>query len=175
MTTSASLNNAATAMPGLGTSYAINGQTEVQANSFDSSAFTLGTFQTLVTTLTAAQVLAMYATPVQLIAAPGAGKSIQILGCLIRVTPTATQFASGGVVAPQYTNTNHGGGTLITNTLAAAVVNGASAVDTSLGLVAAGAANLTVPQNTGVFLSNATGAFTTGTGTVTVILQYAVN
>ncbi len=172
MTASASSNNLGTVLPNAGGSFAI-AESEIQAAQIGTTVTKPVFLQYVAVTLTAAQVLAMYATPVQLIPAPATGSSIVVSDCMIRVTAGATQFASGGVVAPQYANTVHGGGTLITSTLAASVVNAATSADTQLGLVAA-AADLTIPQATGVFLSNPTGAFTTGNGTLTVFLWYRV-
>lgn len=170
MTTSASTNNCAQNHSGFGTSYAVNGQTEIQANSIDQGALTPATLQMVAVTLTAAQINGMYAAPVQLIAGT-TSKSIIVDYVMIRTNPTATAFASGGVVAPQLGNTVHGGGTLLSTTLPAATIISGTASDTLLG---ATAANITLSQGTGVFLSNATGAFTTGTGTITVFVYYSV-
>lgn len=126
-------------------------------------------------TLTAAQIIGMYAAPQLIIPAPPTGYAINPIQTVIEVDPTATQFTGGGVVAPQIGNTVHGGGTLFTTTLAAAVVNGASTVVTQL---AGTGANVTLVKSTGsnatagLYLSNATGAFATGTGTLTVYLIY---
>lgn len=172
MAASLNPNALATVMPGAGTSFAIQEQ-EIGAAQIGSSAAKPSFLQVLDVTLTAAQVLAMYAAPIQLIAAPAAGTSIFVAECMIRVLPTATQFAAGGVVAPQYANTVHGGGTLATSTVAAATINGATQVDTQCAPVGQ-ATGLAVPTATGLFISNATAAFTTGTGTVRVVIWYQI-
>lgn len=122
-------------------------------------------------TVNTAGVTGMFAAPFQLIAAPGAGKSIVVHRSMIRVIAGGTQFASGGVVAPQIGATVHGGGTLVSTTLPAATVNAASSSDTELDDTGA---NITLTQNTGVFLSNATGAFTTGNGSLVVFIWYSI-
>lgn len=167
---SSSPNNASTAHPGFGASYAINGASEIQANTVGPDSLTPSTLQLSIITLTAAQINGMFAAPVQLIAGV-TGKSIIVDYVMIRTNPTATAFASGGVVAPQIGNTVHGAGTLVSTTLAASVIISGTPTDTLLG---ATAANITLSQGTGVFLSNATGAFTTGTGTITVFVYYSV-
>ena len=62
--------------------------------------------------LTAAQFNGMYATPVSVIAAPGANKAIVVDLVLLNMTYGSAQFASGGVVGLQYGNSAHlaGGG-----------------------------------------------------------------
>src|SRR5258708_19210866 len=52
--------------------------------------------------LSAAQILAMFATPVTIVAAPAAGKGLIVTYLALIMTPTATQFASGAAVTFQY-------------------------------------------------------------------------
>lgn len=127
------------------------------------------------TALTAAQILGMYAAPVQLVAAPGAGNLILLDKMVINVVYGTTQFAAGGVVAPQYDSTVHGAGTAASSTtIAAATINGiaANSIVGVTGLLAVTASAALV--NTGLFLSNATGAFTTGDSTAVVDVWYRV-
>src|SRR5882724_8731465 len=60
--------------------------------------------------LTAAQIIAMSATPVQLVPAQGAGKSIVVTRLAVRITRTSTAFTGGGNTIVQYGNTATGGG-----------------------------------------------------------------
>ena len=121
--------------------------------------------------LTAAQILGMFATPVNLIAAPGAGKVILVDKILFEVIRTATVFANGGAVSFVYSG---GAVTPVTGTVAAAIVNGgAGIVQQQLG-PAVLAAGTVVPVNTGVDITNATGAFTAGTGTAKAIISYKI-
>lgn len=171
MVASASQNNAGTAHPNFGGCYAI-AETEVQAGVLGSSVMKPGFLQLAEILVPAASVLGMYAAPFQLIAAPGATSAILVHKCSIEVISTGfTQFAAGGVVAPQIDSTVHGAGTLYTTTLPAATVNAATTSLTQLGDTAA---NITLVANKGVFLSNATQAFTTGTGSLMVKVWYSV-
>lgn len=122
--------------------------------------------------ISAANILAMNGAPVVLLAAPGAGRLIVPYNINFNMIPTATQFASGGVVTFPY----HGTGTAShTGSIAAAVVNSASASITFLGaLAAAGGTTVTADTNLGIDITNATGAFTTGTGTAVVWINYAI-
>lgn len=130
---------------------------------------------TATVTLTAAQVLGMYATPVQLVAAPGSGKLILIDSILWDIAFVSAQYAAGGAIQAQYGNTIHGAGSPASASIAAATLNGVSAS----GFLAngSGSATLNAPatvENTAVFLSNATAAFTTGDSTVNLYVRYRV-
>lgn len=123
--------------------------------------------------LTAAQFNGMYATPVQLVAAPGAGKLVVVDKVLLNQTFVSAAYAAGGVVAPQYDSTVHGGGTLASSaSIAAATIQGivSNSIVGLTGLIAVTASAALI--NKGIFLSNATGAFTTGDGTWTVDIWY---
>lgn len=123
--------------------------------------------------LSSAQILGMYVTPVQVTTPAVAGKSILPLYWLLRMVRSATAYASGGNVQIQYGNTGSGGGTAQGNTLSSSVITGgAGTVDTFVPALAA--TNITTTQNSNIFVTNATGAFTTGTGTATLVLWYAL-
>lgn len=115
--------------------------------------------------LTAAQINGMAATPVEIIPAV-AGKAVILDSFVFDLTGTATQFAGGGVVNLQYKNTATGAGTTLHADIAATVVTGATGrVITQRipkDLSATATADIT---GIGVFISNKTAAFTTGTGT----------
>jgi hypothetical protein len=121
------------------------------------------------TTLSSAQILALNATPVTIVPAPGASKAIVVESIAFKMIASATAYASGGVVTFQYA-----GGAVVTSaaSLAAALVTaGAGTVSTSLiGLATA----LTNTANTAITITNATGAFTTGTGTAVVTTRFHI-
>ena len=124
--------------------------------------------------LTAAQINGMYAAPVLLLAAPGSGKAIAVNKVIFKITRTATAFANGGAAIVQYGNTVNGGGTqALDSTLAATVFTGAAGTSYSTrnGAVIS---DSTALGNLGIYISNATGAFDTGTGTATVDIWYSV-
>ena len=127
--------------------------------------------------ITAAEFNGMYAAPKLLIAAPGANKLIVVKQMALVMTYGAAAFASGGVVAAQYDSTVHGGGVLATNTEAAADF-AATASTTYLfegtNGNTVGALPFSTTVNKGLYLSNATGAFTTGDSTFVAKIWYSV-
>jgi len=136
---------------------------------------TTGTVATVSVTLNTSQVTGMFATPVQLIATPGAGKLILVQEASVYTASTGnTAYASGGVAIIQYDNTANGAGTnAMATTIAAANIT--TATSKVLAGVLPSTTALSGVTNKGVFLSNQTGAFTNGTGTnVTVFLTYQV-
>lgn len=133
------------------------------------------TEQHVQTSLTAANINGMYATPVQIVAAPGSGKTIVVTRVSVRITRTATAFANGGVGILQYGNTANGAGTnSVDSTLAATFFTGASGASESFRNGAILTDQGTALQNLGLFISNQTAAFTTGTGTATVDVWYHI-
>lgn len=151
---------------GIGTWYAESGS---------SGGAGAGALITAQVALTSANILAMYATPVQIVAAPGAGKILVADTIVTEWVPTATQYAAGGAVIFQYDSTINGAGVNTCNTtIAAAIVNAATEDTTILrgsGTVAAAASGF---LNKGLFISNASGAFTTGTGVARITISYRV-
>lgn len=127
---------------------------------------------TKVVSLTAAQILGMYAAPVEVIPAIS-GKSIYLLGFNFDLTGTATQFANGGVVNLQYKNTANGAGTTLHADIAATVVTGATGLVHTYRIPSVQSAVATADiVGQGVFISNKTAAFITGTGTATLNVRY---
>lgn len=123
--------------------------------------------------LTAAQWNGMYAAPVALIAAPGANKMIIVDKLSLAMTFVSAQYAAGGAVAAQYENTVHGAGVAATATIAAATINGLAA-STVENLAGAASIVYAAAVNQGLYLSNATGAFTTGDSTWVVTVNYHI-
>jgi len=127
--------------------------------------------------ITAAQFNGMAAAPVQLVAAQGANTLIVIEQMQLVMTFVSAQYASGGIVAAQYDSTATGLGVKATNTEQAADFTGAAASTTFLfnGTSGNGSqAAFTTSVNKGVFLSNQTGAFTTGDSTFIAKVYYRV-
>jgi hypothetical protein len=116
--------------------------------------------------VTAAQVLAMFATPLTVLKAPGMNKILLVDAIMVQVAPGSAAFAAGGVVSFIY----HGGAVApVGATLTAATVNGAASYNL---LQAAAGAVLLPPANTGLDITNITGAFTTGNGTLILTIWY---
>lgn len=133
----------------------------------------LGGVQMLTKTvnITSANILAMFATPVTVLAAPPAGYALIVHNILFIITRTATAYANGGVVTFVYT----GGAVAVHagSVTAATITGGAGTVLNQLG-PAVGANGSIVPTATGVDVTNATAAFITGTGTAKVTFVYSI-
>ena len=123
--------------------------------------------------VTAAEFNGMYAAPKLLIAAPGANNLIIVDQMELVMTYVSANYAAGGVVAAQYDNTVHGAGVLATNSEAAADFQAAASTTFKFngGVVLA---PFTTSVNKGLYLSNQTGAFTTGDSTFVVKIHYRI-
>lgn len=125
--------------------------------------------------LTAVQIQSSYATPQLVISPPGAGKYVLLNAVSYDYTYGSAQFENGGLQTLQYGNTAHAGGIIMTTGVAAASIDDVSAnsVLSDTPIPFAGVASAI--ENTGVYISNASGAFTLGTGTIVVAnLWYTV-
>ena len=131
--------------------------------------------QAKVVTLTAAQLIAMYTTPVMVVPAI-AGKEIYIDSVEFDITRTATSFTGGGVVNVQYDSTANGAGTTVHADIAATIVTGAAGtthtyrIPKDLSDIADSAI-----AGKALYISNKTAAFAAGTGTAQVTVHYHVN
>lgn len=124
---------------------------------------------TAVVSLTSAQILALNATPVSLVAAPGTGKAIIVRGITLKMVTTATAYANGGALEFRYTNAS---GAKVSADIAAAVVT--AGAGTSYTSVAGVTTSLTPVVNSAIVIDNATAPFITGTGTAVVTVSYDV-
>lgn len=133
--------------------------------------YTLGTLRKTVS-ISSADILAMYATPVVVLPAlSNYGYIVDYVEFVM--TRTSTAYANGGVVAVQYDSTANGGGTATTATIAATVVTGAAGTTYTfrIPVVQSDVASASIIGK-GLYLSNATAAFITGTGTAKVTVGY---
>ncbi|MBX4189681.1 hypothetical protein KW791_00065 [Candidatus Parcubacteria bacterium] len=127
--------------------------------------------------VSAAEFNGAYAAPKLLIAAPGANKMIIVDRMEMVMTFVSAAYANGGVVFAQYDSTANGAGVKATNTEAAADFFAvASAVFAFIGTSnsTVGVLPFTTCANKGLYLSNATGAFTTGDSTWIVKIHYRI-
>ena len=125
-------------------------------------------------TLTAAQVLAAYATPQLIVPAPGTGRGLIVTSANI-VTAVSTVFGGGGAAIIEYGAIANGAGAnaLSATIPSAQITAAASQVYSMSGFAATTVTASTVVNGLGLYFSNATGAFTGGSGsTVTVNLNY---
>jgi hypothetical protein len=126
--------------------------------------------------LTAAQINGMYAAPVLLIAAPAAGHEILVAKASFKIVRSATAFANGGAAIIQYGSTTHGGGTqACDSTLASTVITGSAGTTHTWRSGLTNLSDNSALDATGLYISNATGAFDTGTGTAVVDVWYYAN
>lgn len=147
---------------------------KIAANTIISDDIAVDVIQYVKVPMTAANFNGMYAAPFVLIAAPGVNKMIRVHDITYEVDYGGAQFAAGGVVAAQFDNTANGAGVAATATTAAATFN-AFAADGVVGAVGAlASATAAATNNKGLYLSNQTGAFTTGTSTVDVHICYSI-
>jgi len=133
-----------------------------------------GLAQQATVALTLAQFLGMYATPVQILAAPGAGLMNIVDSLYINGVYGSAALAGGGVVGAQYGNTAHLAGEQASATEAAAdfIAMAANTMFRIGGGLGTGALT-SGAINTAIYLSNATAAFTGGTGdSFSVIVNY---
>jgi len=114
-------------------------------------------------TISAAQFNGMYAAPMLLVAAPGANTLLVFDKLVLEQTYGSAAFAAGGVVGVQYDSTADGAGVIASSTLSAATFFVTASTTYAMGAASA-ALPFSTTVNKGLYLSNLTQAFTTGTG-----------
>jgi len=128
--------------------------------------------QTVSIDLTAAEIIALYTTSIEVVPAI-AGKSIILDSVVLDLTGTATQFTGGGVVNLQYDDTVNGAGLKVHADIAASVITGATArtqtLRIPLNLTSIATAAIT---GLGLYIGAQTAVFAAGTGTAKVIVNY---
>ncbi len=124
-------------------------------------------------TITAAQFNGMYASPKLLVAAPGANKLIVLDKVQLLMTYGTAAYAAGGVAAVQYDSTANGAGVIASTTLAAATFQATVSTgwNFNAGVVAE---TFSTCVNKGLYLSNITGAFTTGDSNMAAHIWYKI-
>jgi len=123
--------------------------------------------------VSAADFNGMYAAPKLLLAAQGANTLIVLDQLQLMMTYGAANYAAGGVAAVQYDSTVNGAGVIASTTLAAATFQAAASTTFTFnpGVIAL---PFTTTVNKGLYLSNITGAFTTGDSPMVAHLWYRV-
>lgn len=149
------------------------GVTAVGANKVLSSMLSPLLLKYAVVTISASEFNGMYAAPKLLVAAGGADTLITLHRAELLMTYVANDYAAGGVVAIQYDSTANGAGVIASTTQAAADFH--DSVDTANafegGIVKQ---PFSTCVNKGLYLSNVTGAFTTGDSTFEMHVWYSV-
>jgi len=129
--------------------------------------------QYLAVPITADEFNGMYAAPKLLKAAGGANTMLVLHRMDLLMTYVSANYAAGGVAAIQYDSTANGAGVIASTTLAAATFQAAASTGFmfNTGVVPQ---TFTTTVNKGLYLSNITGAFTTGDSTFVAHLWYSV-
>jgi hypothetical protein len=121
------------------------------------------------TPLTAAQIIAMFTTPVAITPVPGTGKAVVVEMIIVELILTSTQFSGGGVVKFQY----HGQTTeLMATSIAAATVNATVGSYVFVLQPVATAGGSVVTPAVAAEITNLTGVFAAGTGTAKIWTVY---
>lgn len=126
-----------------------------------------GTVQSRVVTLTSAQILALFSTPITLIPAPGANKYISIDEILAKNTFNSVAYTGANALEVRYTD---GSGQKLTGDLASAFIDAAATrVDKAVG-----AATAVAVANAAVVAAVPTANPAAGNGTITLDILYRV-
>jgi len=138
-------------------------------------AATAGNIQTVTFNLTSANILAMYATPVQVIAGVAANVIVP-LSVSANFIYNSTQYTGGSDVGLQYGNTAHNAGQGMMNgpvlfaTDLQGTANTMAVSGTAFGSNAHFASSVGIAA--GIFISNSGSAFITGNSTATLTITY---
>jgi len=119
--------------------------------------------------LTAAQILALFATPVQVLPPLPAGFFYNCRSCIVKTSP-GTAYAGGGTVQLIYAS----GPVLAPIATAAVIQNAAKQIaNVNMSLTTSGLAASQV-DGQAMQVNNITGAFTTGNGTLAIVIYYSI-
>jgi hypothetical protein len=124
-------------------------------------------------TLTSTNIKSMYATPVPVLAAPGAALTYVIYGFSINYSYSTAAYTGGGNITLQFGSTAEAAAGVMTDSISSAIFGSSN----SFGYAAGNGVILSGSQayiNTGVYISNASGAFTgsTAAGTAALTIYY---
>lgn len=123
--------------------------------------------------VSSAEFLGMYAAPKLLVAAGGANTLLVLDRVELVMTYNSAAYAAGGVAAVQYDATVNGGGVNASSTAIAAAFQ--AAASTAFPLIGGVVVQpFTTTVNKGLYLSNLTGAFTTGNSAFVVHVWYKI-
>lgn len=119
------------------------------------------------TTVTVAEMLALFTTPISLVAAPGAGKAILVHRVTGSVDYVSAAYATNTTQEVRYTN---GSGTKVTADFAALVTATADKYVSVGGIEAA----TVLTDNAAVVVCNATGNPVTGDSPISFTVDYSI-
>jgi hypothetical protein len=116
--------------------------------------------------LSAANIAAMYATPVECIANPGVGKVIVVDQITMSYTRVSASYTGGGSTRLAYSSTP----TLEAGTISSDVIKGGSSAIDIRDVVA----SVVGISNNSIVVTNSTAAFATGSGTIKLFIRYRI-
>lgn len=119
--------------------------------------------------LTSANLLAMNATPITVVAAPSADYVVDFVSAVL-INDDATDYTAGGAITINYGSA----GAAVSTTLAATFLTGNGDKVWNLQKLNA-AGGYTMPVGVGLTITNASQAFATGTGVCRLQITYTVN
>lgn len=143
---------------------------DIAAGAVTSAKMAEDLIRTVQVPLTSANILALSATPISLIVAPGAGKIIIVESILMKMVRTGTAYANGGALEFRYTDAS---GAKVTADIAAALVTTGGA-GTAYAHVSGIEASITPVPNAAIIVVNATAPFISGTGTAVLTIKYRI-
>lgn len=147
------------------------GSGQLANNAVGSAQLAANALQYIAVPISAAAFNGMYAAPIQLVAAAGANTLLVLDQVRIVETYNSAAYAAGGSVAVQYDSTINGAGVIASTVLAntAFQVTASNTFTMGHGVVAAPFAT---SVNKGLYLSNISGAFTTGNSAMVAHVWY---
>ena len=122
------------------------------------------TYYTLSRKVTSAELLALYATPLTLLTAPGINKAIKLLIGYAWLDYNSATYAGGGDIQFKF-------GSDVMGTISSSIVKSSSDI---LGNFGATGSATTGSLNQALTLTNATAAFTTGDSDLRIVLYYTI-
>ena len=145
----------------------------IAANAVTSAKLDVSTIQYAEVALTKANLLAMNATPVTVIAAPGSGKVIEFISAVVIYDFDTAAYGGGGDVTFKYN-----GAATVSNTVSAANSFGAAGDKITMCEALDTANGIAMSVNTALVITNATGAFTdpgTAAGVGRIKIAYRIH
>lgn len=123
-------------------------------------------------TLSIGQITSMYTTPVQLIAAPGAGFAIIVITAYVNyIYDGSHAITGGGTVDITYGSVAHGGSNSALNNAnfaqQALFTNASSSATFQMGIATTNVYSASSVANKGIFITNETGVFVANSSTAT--------
>ncbi len=149
------------------------GVTAIGANKVLSSMLSPLTVKYAAVAISAAEFNGMYAAPKLLVAAGGANTLLVLDKLQLLMTYNSAAYAAGGTAAVQYDSTANGAGVIASTTLADTTFQATVSTgwNFNAGVVAE---TFSTCVNKGLYLSNITGAFTTGDSPMVAHVWYKV-